>query len=399
MVSTLDIQLLTAPKSLTFQWLLAQSRRPVTQHNGTISNMQTQDVGPNPNVPLVLGMNVTGPQSFLEQGHPSYEWHRRSGADARDPRCLGGPCQGSHRRLARRSNQHAAYYHCEDCNLRILYIPRIGARGTPKAAGLPSVDVYGVAAPQAPPKPTPVPVYPQLSPAYEKAGPKGASVGKTAATWHCVRLKQPPPTPNTAAQGPALSMPSAMAPPMASPPQSASATIGAGHAISSMAPSPVAPPATPQMAPTGSMLASSSSALPPQEEILGALQMVTRGISDLSLRMENSELQVNQANADTQDIAQRLVQLEGRANQTETALVKTTQMAFTSHQMAALSLPVPPAASPDLSTIAVQPEGVETWPKVKARLCIPGFKDSSLPQEDPNSLLAGSDLTLSDAEE
>ena len=364
MGKALLIQFLIAPKF----YLLAQGRRPAIQHNGFTSNMQTPNVGLNPNVHFVPGMNVPGPQFFLEQDNPSFEWHRRTGADARDPRCLGGPCQGSHQVLTRGANQHAAYYRCEDCRLRILYIPKTGARGMSRAAGPLPADVYGVAAPPAPPMPTAVPGMQQPSPANVKVGPK---VSKTASCPHHVHPKQPPPA-NTAAQGPAQPMPFATAPPMASPPQSASAS----HKASS----PAAPPVTSPMAPTGSMPASSSSALPQQEEILGALQSVMHGISQLSQRMENSELQANQTNASTQQIAQRLVQLEGRAQQTESALVETAQMAFTSHQMATSSLAPLPAASPGLSTIEAQPEGVETW---------------HMPTTDPNQIEVP-DLSLSD---
>ncbi len=373
MVSTLVIQILTAPKSLTFQWLKAQSRRPERRHNGTISNMQTQDVGPNLNVYFVPCLNAAGPQFFLEQGHPSYEWHRRFGADARDPRCLGGPCQGSLRHLARRGNQHAAYYHCEIGSLRILFIPRIGARGTARIAGPLPADVYGGVPLRAPPMPTPVPGMEQPLPANAKAGPK---VGKTASHPHNVHSKQPLQTSNTAAQDPALLMLSATAPPVTSSPQSASAKTGASHATSAMAPNPAALRATP-MAPIGSMLAFSSKALPQQEQILGALQSVISGISDLSLRKENSELQTHQTNANTQEIAQRLVHLEGRANQTETALAETAQMA-------ASNLALSQVTSLDTLTIAAEPEGAETW---------------HLPHGDLGSILAESDLTLSNAEQ
>ena len=66
--------------------------------------------------------------------------------------------------------------------------------------------------------------------------------------------------------------------------------------------------------------------------------------------------------------------MEGRAQQTESALVETAQMPCASHQMAASSLAPPPAA------IAAQPEGVETW---------------HMPHGDPNQIEVP-DLSLSD---
>ncbi len=175
--------------------------------------MQTPNVGLNPNVHFVPGMNVTGPQFFLEQDNPSFEWHRRTGTDARDPRCLGGPCQGAHQVLTRGANQHAAYYRCEDCRLRILYIPKTGARGMLRTAGPLPADVYGGVPLRAPPMPTPVPGMEQPLPANVKAGPK---VGKTASHPRNVHSKQPLQTSLTAGQDPALLMLSATAPPVTS---------------------------------------------------------------------------------------------------------------------------------------------------------------------------------------
>ncbi len=74
-------------------------------------------------------------RDFPEASSETWDWHRRSGADPRDPRCSGPPCHGHHLRLGRRGNQHANYYHCIECGLRILYIPKHGKSGKYRRAG------------------------------------------------------------------------------------------------------------------------------------------------------------------------------------------------------------------------------------------------------------------------
>lgn len=65
----------------------------------------------------------------------SLEWQRAVGPDVRDPRCDGPPCNGHHRAAApgkgscSGSNKWAKWVGCEVCQLRLQYVPRVGAPG------------------------------------------------------------------------------------------------------------------------------------------------------------------------------------------------------------------------------------------------------------------------------
>ena len=68
---------------------------------------------------------------------PRLDWERLVGPDPRDPRCDFCP----HEELYRNANQHAAWWTCNECQLRIFYIPRKGNTGKYRAAGPLPADV------------------------------------------------------------------------------------------------------------------------------------------------------------------------------------------------------------------------------------------------------------------
>lgn len=49
--------------------------------------------------------------------------------DPRDPRADAGvwPCYGQHQGQSWQGNPHGLWIHCETCNLRLLYMPRVGS--------------------------------------------------------------------------------------------------------------------------------------------------------------------------------------------------------------------------------------------------------------------------------
>ena len=68
---------------------------------------------------------------------PKLDWEWRVGPDPRDPLC--DSCQ--HEAMDRKANQHAAWWKCKECDLRIFYIPRKGKTGRHRAAGPLPADV------------------------------------------------------------------------------------------------------------------------------------------------------------------------------------------------------------------------------------------------------------------
>ena len=99
----------------------------------------------------------TGWGDFVEMTDAKFDWHRRVGADPRDPRCVGVPCRGHHAALVRRANGSSATYLCEACQLVILYVPRRGCSGKHRSAGPLPADKTTVRQPDAPPVAHPIP--------------------------------------------------------------------------------------------------------------------------------------------------------------------------------------------------------------------------------------------------
>ena len=60
---------------------------------------------------------------------PDFDHDRKLAWDPKDPRALPSqwPCFGQHVAGSMMSNPHAQWQHCKHCNLRILYVPRIGS--------------------------------------------------------------------------------------------------------------------------------------------------------------------------------------------------------------------------------------------------------------------------------
>eukprot|EP00435_Cladocopium_sp_Y103_P060805 s110_g22.t1 len=96
-------------------------------------------------------VNKTKAQRAKEM-EESLEWDRAVGPDARDPRLEGPPCHGHHRPAApgkgscSGSNKWAKWIGCEVCQLRLQYIPRVGAPGHRRSAGPLPRDVTEVVA-------------------------------------------------------------------------------------------------------------------------------------------------------------------------------------------------------------------------------------------------------------
>ena len=104
----------------------------------------------------INGMS-TGWGDFVEMTDAKFDWHRRVGADPRDPRCVGVPCRGHHAALVRRANGSSATYLCEACQLVILYVPRRGCSGKHRSAGPLPADQTTVRQPDVPPVTHPIP--------------------------------------------------------------------------------------------------------------------------------------------------------------------------------------------------------------------------------------------------
>jgi hypothetical protein len=60
---------------------------------------------------------------------PDFDYNRKLAWDPKDPRALPSqwPCHGQHVAGTMMSNPHAQWQHCKHCNLRLLYVPRIGS--------------------------------------------------------------------------------------------------------------------------------------------------------------------------------------------------------------------------------------------------------------------------------
>ena len=65
---------------------------------------------------------------------PEPDWDRTQGADERDVRLRGPPCNQEHD-VTCRSNQHAIWTFCLKCGLRMSYTPRIGKSALHRSAG------------------------------------------------------------------------------------------------------------------------------------------------------------------------------------------------------------------------------------------------------------------------
>lgn len=82
---------------------------------------------------------------LFEVDRAKFDVDRMTGADPRDPRTSGDPCQGAHeparpgRGSPTGSNSSAMWVACRKCQLRLLYIPSFGSTGLHRQAGpLPS---------------------------------------------------------------------------------------------------------------------------------------------------------------------------------------------------------------------------------------------------------------------
>ena len=62
-----------------------------------------------------------------------FDLNREVGPDLRDPRMSERqwPCFGKHIPYGMRSNAHGQWAHCQTCNLRLVYVPRMGSPATP----------------------------------------------------------------------------------------------------------------------------------------------------------------------------------------------------------------------------------------------------------------------------
>ena len=76
-----------------------------------------------------------------------YDFARKEGPNEKDPRFLGGPCQGQHssapmgRGSKSGKNGWALWRTCQTCGLRLEYIPAFGATGKHRSAGPLGADV------------------------------------------------------------------------------------------------------------------------------------------------------------------------------------------------------------------------------------------------------------------
>ena len=70
-----------------------------------------------------------------------YDLDRSTGPDPRDPRTAGAPCFGSHqimkpgRGSLSGANAHGRWEVCQNCRLRVLYVPAVGAHAHYRQAG------------------------------------------------------------------------------------------------------------------------------------------------------------------------------------------------------------------------------------------------------------------------
>ena len=295
-----------------------------------------------------------------EIADPRYDWHRRQGADPRDPRCVGAPCLGNHQTIKRGSNQHAAYYKCEneECQLRILYVPRAGAPGDRRKAHPLPADLTGLPEPEAPAMPCPVPGMTQPEPQqisryvgsrYKERPDRRVPCGKQTSA------APPPPPPSQSKSAPKRSTP---APPASTPPSATGASSSTG---------PAPPSSTPAASPT--------------PDVAQALGQIMEGINAMNVRLNQTEQASRQAAETTVEVAQRVLNLEARAGQTEQAVGQTIQHAtqVEAYLTAAAStasggLPQPVAATPTpLAPTQEQPAPpVQVW---------------HIPDNDPNRSL------------
>ena len=242
----------------------------------------------------VPGM-LTQHMHFLEQTSSRHDWHRRQGADPRDPRCVGGVCGGRHMTLIRRGNQHAAWYSCKRCKLRVLYVPRVAASGRHRALGPMPADQRRVPAPPQPTMPFNVDgmMHPQASQVQRSAGPRrtptsgGASSSSSGGPTTA-------PTATSSASGPTLA-PATTSSASCPTPAPEAAPVAAAAAATPAAPE------TPQ----------------PDQGIVAMLGRLMQGIQGLSHRMDESDRRNAIAAAHIEQAINRVTQLEERATATE----------------------------------------------------------------------------------
>ncbi len=264
-----------------------------------------QDVHGVPNMTAVA-------TTFAEISDVRYDWHRRTGPDARDPRCVGPPCGGAHRELHQGANQYGAWYHCS-CRLRIVYIPRKGMTGLHREAGPLPADVAGVPMP-------PTPVVPHVVTGMAQPDPTD------------VKAKAKPKPKAKACAKPPTSSPTAEA--TATEPSSTPGASSSGAAPAPSSASSAVPPAAPAAAPVS-------------EDVAGALQQIMAGIAGLNQRLIQTEQSGMAQAAATNEVATRLINLENRTGETEAFLLRGTQVAQPTPAPAVWYIPAADAATED----------------------------------------------------
>lgn len=86
-----------------------------------------------------MAMEAASAKSKIDLGR--FDWERVQYADPRDPRAVRGPCKGHHqlagfgRGSPSGSNGHALWLTCRACQLRVMYVPTWGSKGTFRSPG------------------------------------------------------------------------------------------------------------------------------------------------------------------------------------------------------------------------------------------------------------------------
>ncbi|CAE7471677.1 TY1B-A, partial [Symbiodinium necroappetens] len=113
----------------------------LTLHARVIMPSSTDPDSTIDNLPVTKSKAKKGKDKTRAPPEERLDYSRTVGIDTRDPRALGGPCEGEHKPQAMgrgsRSgrNAHGEWIVCEKCGIRLTYTPAYGATGMYRSAG------------------------------------------------------------------------------------------------------------------------------------------------------------------------------------------------------------------------------------------------------------------------